>query len=132
MARKRRYGIVRVSISENRLISPPDQDNPRGYFEHEQATRLHQDAAWIPQARGKAVKIVAHLLPFLPEGEQYRLIFMHRDMREAAASAASHVGEVGPEGRRIVGRAVDARVYAAAYAGAEVAAEARGNPVRWR
>jgi tetratricopeptide (TPR) repeat protein len=65
---------------------PPDEDNPRGYFEHQQATRLHQDASWIPQARGKAVKIVAHLLPFLPEGEQYRLVFMHRDMQEVVAS----------------------------------------------
>ena len=64
---------------EHRLA---DQDNPRGYFEHEQATKLHRDASWIPQARGKAVKIVAHLLPYLPEGEQYRLIFMHRDIEE--------------------------------------------------
>jgi tetratricopeptide (TPR) repeat protein len=29
-----------------------DSDNPRGYFEHEQAARLHQDVSWIPQARG--------------------------------------------------------------------------------
>ncbi len=70
-------------IDEHR---PPDEDNPRGYFEPEQATRLHEDVSWIPQARGQAVKIVAHLLPFLPEGEQYRLIFMHRDLREVVAS----------------------------------------------
>jgi tetratricopeptide (TPR) repeat protein len=77
---------------------PPDSDNPRGYFEHEQATRLHRDASWIPQARGKAVKIVAHLLPFLPEGEQYRLIFMHRDMREVVASQKAMLERLGRKG----------------------------------
>ncbi len=73
--------------------------------------------------------MLAHLLPFLPEGEQYRLIFHAPDMREVVRLAASHVGRLGRKGGGSVGRAVDARVYAAAYAGAEVAAEARGNPV---
>ncbi len=77
---------------------PPDEDNPRGYFEHEQATRLHQDASWIPQARGKAVKIVAHLLPFLPEGEQYRLIFMHRNIQEVVASQEAMLERLGRKG----------------------------------
>jgi hypothetical protein len=76
----------------------PDEDNPRGYFEHEQATRLHQDASWIPEARGKAVKIVAHLLPFLPVGEQYRLIFMHRDIREVVASQKAMLERLGRKG----------------------------------
>jgi len=77
---------------------PADEDNPRGYFEHEQATKLHRDASWIPQARGKAVKIVAHLLPFLPKGEQYRLIFMHRDMREVVASQKAMLERLGRKG----------------------------------
>jgi len=77
---------------------PPDEDNPRGYFEHEQATRLHRDASWVPQVRGKVVKIVAHLLPFLPEGEQYRLIFMHRDMREVVASQKAMLERLGRKG----------------------------------
>jgi predicted AlkP superfamily phosphohydrolase/phosphomutase/Flp pilus assembly protein TadD len=88
---------------------PPDEDNPRGYFEHEQATRLHQDASWIPQARGKAVKIVAHLVPFLPEGEQYRLIFMHRDMREVVASQKAMLERLGRKG----GELADARLMRA-------------------
>jgi Flp pilus assembly protein TadD len=77
---------------------PADQDNPRGYLEHEQATRLHQDASWVPQARGKAVKIVAHLLPYLPGGEQYRLIFMHRDMPEVVASQKAMLERLGRKG----------------------------------
>jgi predicted AlkP superfamily phosphohydrolase/phosphomutase/tetratricopeptide (TPR) repeat protein len=63
-----------------------DEDNPRGYFEHEQATRLHHDVSWIPSARGKAVKIVAQLLPFLPLHEEYRVVFMHRCLEEVVAS----------------------------------------------
>jgi len=37
------------------------------------------DPSWIPATRGKAVKIVAQLLPYLPPGEEYRLILMQRD-----------------------------------------------------
>jgi tetratricopeptide (TPR) repeat protein len=77
---------------------PADSDNPRGYFEHEQATRLHRDAAWIPRARGKAVKIVAHLLPYLPAGEQYRLIFMHRNIQEVVASQRAMLERLGRKG----------------------------------
>jgi predicted AlkP superfamily phosphohydrolase/phosphomutase/tetratricopeptide (TPR) repeat protein len=64
----------------------PDSDNPRGYFEHEKATALHRDTTWIPEARGKVVKVVAHLLRFLPHGEQYRVVFMHRDLEEVITS----------------------------------------------
>ena len=65
-----------------------DADNPHGYFEHENATRLHRDQSWLPEARGKAVKIVAQLLPHLPPGEEYRIVFMHRAMHEVTASRA--------------------------------------------
>ncbi len=67
-------------------LRQPDADNPRGYFEHERATRLHQDASWLHEARGKAVKIVAHLLPRLPHNEQYRIVFMRRNLEEVLAS----------------------------------------------
>jgi hypothetical protein len=63
-----------------------DDDNPRGYFEYEPATRLRDDASWVPQARGRVVKLVAPLLPFLPTDQHYRVIFMHRDLREVIAS----------------------------------------------
>ena len=63
-----------------------DEDNPRGYFEHENATLLHRDSSWLHEARGKVVKIVGHLLPHLPQGERYRIVFMHRDLKEVLAS----------------------------------------------
>ncbi len=75
-----------------------DEDNPRGYYEHEQATRLHRDAGWIREVRGKVVKVVAHLLPFLPAGEEYRLVFMRRDLNEVVASQRDMLRRLGRKG----------------------------------
>lgn len=63
-----------------------DTDNPRGYFELQDATRLHRDTGWLDRASGRAVKIVAQLLPHLPDGFRYRVIFMQRDIEEVLAS----------------------------------------------
>lgn len=63
-----------------------DADNERGYFEFEPVTHLRRENAWIPQAQGKAVKIVAQLLRYLPQKFRYRLLFIHRDLREIIAS----------------------------------------------
>lgn len=87
-----------------------DADNPRGYFEHENATRLRQDASWISAARGKAVKIVAHLLPYLPAGEEYRIIFLHRNLDEVVASQRAMLARLGRPGGRL-----DDRVLARTY-----------------
>jgi hypothetical protein len=67
-------------------LRTPDEDNPRGYFEFEPATRLRTDRSWIPRARGKVVKLVLPLLPYLPSGESYRVIVIQRDLGEVAAS----------------------------------------------
>jgi predicted AlkP superfamily phosphohydrolase/phosphomutase/tetratricopeptide (TPR) repeat protein len=65
---------------------PPDADNPHGYFEFSPARRLRDDASWLPQAAGKAVKLVAQLLLNLPSGPQYQVVFMRRDLDEVLAS----------------------------------------------
>jgi hypothetical protein len=88
-----------------------DEDNPRGYYEHQQATRLHRDAAWIPEARGKVVKVVAHLLPFLPAGEEYRLVFMRRDLNEVVASQKVMLSRLGRKGGNLADAALT-RAYA--------------------
>lgn len=75
-----------------------DPDNPRGYYEHSAAMRLHDDTAWVPEARGKAVKIVAPLLLYLPRGEQYRLIIMHRALDEVVASQRAMLQRLGRSG----------------------------------
>jgi predicted AlkP superfamily phosphohydrolase/phosphomutase/Flp pilus assembly protein TadD len=79
----------------------PDSDNPRGYFEHERVTRLYEDAAWLPEARGKAIKVVAHLLPYLPDGEDYRIVFLHRDLREVVASQRAMLERLGRRGGQL-------------------------------
>ena len=63
-----------------------DEDNPRGYYEFERATRLHQDRQWLPEARGKAVKLVLPLVPFLPDSETYRLIVIQRALHAVVAA----------------------------------------------
>jgi hypothetical protein len=64
-----------------------DDDNPLGYFDFEPAKRTHDDSSWLPLAEGKAVKVMADNLPFLPaEGYEYKLIFIERDIREVVAS----------------------------------------------
>ena len=72
-----------------------DEDNPLGYFELEQARELAKDASWIPQARGKVVKIVAQLLPFLPPGQHYNVVFMERNMAEVIASQNAMLARQG-------------------------------------
>jgi hypothetical protein len=64
-----------------------DEDNPKGYYEFERVKQLPKgDAAWLPDAQGKVVKVIAALLPSLPGGYQYRIIFMQRAMPEVLAS----------------------------------------------
>jgi hypothetical protein len=43
-----------------------DEDNPKGYFEHEAVKRTKHDPAWLDEADGKVVKMVHLLLYDLP------------------------------------------------------------------
>lgn len=78
-----------------------DQDNPRGYFEWERVKKLPEgDHAWLSDAIGKAVKIIAPLLPYLPDAYQYKVVFMNRNMEEILSSQRKMLqrrGE-GPQG----------------------------------
>jgi hypothetical protein len=67
-------------------IRTADVDNPKGYYELEAVKRTKEDPSWLPQARGKAVKMVSLLLYDLPPGERYRVIFMERDLEEVLVS----------------------------------------------
>lgn len=67
-------------------VREADEDNPKGYYELESVTRLETDKEWVPEARGKVVKVVAALLRHLPLDERYRVIFMEREMPEVLAS----------------------------------------------
>jgi hypothetical protein len=63
-----------------------DEDNPRGYLEWERIKQLPKDPACISEAEGKAVKVISRLLPSLPYGHDYRVIFMQRPLPEVLAS----------------------------------------------
>ena len=65
------------------------EDNPKGYFEDERVKDLHKDEkdrSWLQDARGKVVKIISFLLKDLPETNNYKVIFMQRDLSEVLAS----------------------------------------------
>lgn len=63
-----------------------DEDNPKGYYEFERVKQLPEDSAWLPDAQGKAVKMVFALLKDLPEGYEYKVVFMRRPLEEVLAS----------------------------------------------
>jgi hypothetical protein len=67
-------------------IRKPDEDNPNGYYEFEPVKKLKDDATWVPDAKGKAIKIVYLLLCHLPANGRYKVIFMRRMIEEVVAS----------------------------------------------
>jgi hypothetical protein len=69
-------------------VRKPDEDNPVGYYELEEAKSLlkDEDKAWLDKARGRAIKIVSTLLPGLPSSHFYKVIFMQRHLDEVILS----------------------------------------------
>jgi len=67
-------------------LRKPDEDNPRGYYEFERVKKLPDDTGWLPEAKGKVVKILAELVKYLPPGYRYRMVFMMRNIDEIIAS----------------------------------------------
>ncbi len=63
-----------------------DDDNPRGYYELEAVKKTKQDASWLTDAPGKAVKLVHLLLYDLPGDRACRVVFMRRKMQQVLAS----------------------------------------------
>lgn len=80
---------------------PADLDNPLGYFEFEAATRLRRDLSWLADAVGKAVKIVAPLLPLLPVTHHYRIVFIERDITEVVRSQRAMIERSGQQGAKM-------------------------------
>jgi hypothetical protein len=74
---------------------PADVDNPNGYFELAATKRLKTDSAFLAQACGRVVKVVAPLLPDLPGQYEYRVIFMQRAIEEVLASQSAMLVRVG-------------------------------------
>lgn len=67
-------------------IRKADADNPKGYYEFELVKKTRQDPSWLAGATGKCVKMVYRLLYDLPDGYQYRVILMRRNLDEVLQS----------------------------------------------
>ncbi len=76
-------------------VRAADADNPRGYYEYEAVKRIKHDASWLPQMRGKALKMVSQLLYDLPSSERYRIVFMERDLDELLTSQEKMLARLG-------------------------------------
>ncbi|MGA1848865.1 MAG: sulfotransferase [Thermoplasmatota archaeon] len=73
-----------VPLTDN--IREADVDNPKGYYEFERVKKLPGDIDWLPDAKGKVVKVLAELIKHLPDGFNYRIVFMMRDLDEIISS----------------------------------------------
>ncbi|MCP4122445.1 MAG: tetratricopeptide repeat protein [Bacteroidetes bacterium] len=73
----------------------PDENNPKGYYEHDAVKSLARNKKWLPEAEGKVVKVVANLLPHLPPRYRYRIVFMERDLHEVLASQRKMLKRLG-------------------------------------
>jgi len=68
------------------LVREADENNPKGFYEHEKVKGLAKNNKWLKDANGKVVKIVSPLLRFLPPNFNYKVIVMKRDVREVTLS----------------------------------------------
>jgi predicted AlkP superfamily phosphohydrolase/phosphomutase/tetratricopeptide (TPR) repeat protein len=78
-----RAGGMELMHDEKR---PADDDNLEGYWEWEEIKSLRKNPRVIEQAKGKVIKIVSALLPALPPGHRYKIIFMRRPVSEVVES----------------------------------------------
>jgi tetratricopeptide (TPR) repeat protein len=79
----------------------PDGSNPLGYLEYERVKNLRADNAWLGEAQGCAIKIIAQLLIHLPLQYRYRVLFVDRDLDEIIASQRKMLAADGQLGARI-------------------------------
>lgn len=76
-----------------------DIDNPKGYFEFERIKDLERetDKSYLRAGRGKAVKVISFLIRFLPDDNDYRVIFMRRDLDEVLDSQDKMIQRLGTQ-----------------------------------
>jgi hypothetical protein len=75
-----------------------DEDNLQGYYEFERVKKVKEDKAWLPEAEGKAVKMIYKLLYDLPRDYHYRVLFMRRELDEVVASQNKMLARHGKSG----------------------------------
>lgn len=63
-----------------------DENNPKGYYEHEAIKNLQKNKTFVKDGVGKTMKVIAQLLHHLPMQFEYKIIFMQRDLTEVLSS----------------------------------------------
>ena len=76
----------------------PDENNPRGYLEAEIVKQLQKQNTWVKDCGGKVIKVVAPLIPYLPQGLKYKVVFMDRDLSEILDSQTAMLEQLQKEG----------------------------------
>ena len=117
-------GGMPVFVDDQR---PADRDNLKGYFEYERVKGLETDPdkSWLRQARGRAIKVVSHLLRHLPPENRYLVLLATRDLTEVLASQnlmLARLNQVNP-----VGDEKTLRLYARHLQGVRSLAGVRSN-----
>jgi len=84
-------------MTDNERVA--DIDNPKGYFEYERVKNLEKetDKSYIREGRGKVLKVISFLIKDLPDDNDYRVIFMRRDLDEVLASQNKMIQRLGTE-----------------------------------
>lgn len=82
-------------------IRTADEDNPKGYYELEKVKEMKADTSWMPEARGKVIKVISALLQDLPSDYRYRVVFMRREMSEILASQRQMLIRRGQEPNKV-------------------------------
>ena len=84
-----------------------DEHNPRGYFEHSAVLGLEDDSEWLKPHAGKVVKILSHLLGYVPVLEvSTKVLMMVRPLPEVVASQDTmlKLNSSSPEMARLMSR----------------------------
>ncbi|MBD3196862.1 MAG: sulfotransferase family protein [Candidatus Lokiarchaeota archaeon] len=71
----------------------PDENNPKGYLELTAVKSLDKDNSCLKGETGKAVKVISHLLKYVPEDQDYKVIFVNRNMSEILRSQEKMIGK---------------------------------------
>jgi tetratricopeptide (TPR) repeat protein len=76
-----------------------DDNNPKGYYEHQIVKKITHNTEWLKSARDKVVKIVAPIVCHLPYNYRYKIIFMERNPYEIYASQQQMLNRMGSKNR---------------------------------
>lgn len=85
-------GGIPLLVDEER---PADENNRLGYFEFAPVKNSRHDIRWLEQSAGRAVKVVAPLLHYLPQAIPMRIIVMHRPLDQVLPSQQAMIHRLG-------------------------------------